>query len=298
MAVTAPTYVLEESLSSQKLWKHTAGQRPPQPFEERAFYEKMWAQNFARSQVKYGVPVEVLTATTPIAFSPFSEGNYDLGPNGDGNVYSQAPPAGGTNVAEAHLMHIMNDPSHHNADGDTETLPKTVGDLTVLCRGVNAFGTTVSKSFARSNEKGGPIDTVNISIASYRVVESKKHGKFAQFLVIYREGSIRDTVGVWKRYRDFEELANKITQAHEGCTAVIANVSPLAVTQEPDTEHLPNAITSWRLLKKRQRWYRCLDAGYLSLKVFLLERFLHDILFESSSPQLLRDFVGAGSALA
>lgn len=73
-------------------------------------------------------------------------------------------------------------------------------------------------------------------------------------------------------------------------------MSPLAVTEEHDVEHLPNAITSWRLLKKRQRWYRCLDAGYLSLKVFLLERFLHDILFESSSPSLLREFVGAETA--
>jgi hypothetical protein len=68
-------------------------------------------------------------------------------------------------------------------------------------------------------------------------------------------------------------------------------MSPLAVTEDGDVEHLPNAITSWRLLKKRQRWFRCLDAGYLSLKVFLLERFLHDILFESTSPNLLRDFV-------
>lgn len=61
-------------------------------------------------------------------------------------------------------------------------------------------------------------------------------------------------------------------------------------------EILPNAITSWRLLKKRQRWYRCLDANYLSLKVFLLERFLHDILFESSNPQILRDFVSVNSS--
>ena len=52
MAVTAPTYVLEESLSSQRLWKDTAGNRPPQPFEERAFYEKMWAQNFVKSTRK------------------------------------------------------------------------------------------------------------------------------------------------------------------------------------------------------------------------------------------------------
>ena len=131
-------------------------------------------------------------------------------------------------------------------------------------------GTTVSKSFARSNANGDPIagvDTINISIASYRVVESKKHGKYAQFLVIYREGSIRDTIGIWKRYRDFEELAHKVTHSHESCAVALANISPLAVAEEPETEHLPNAITSWRLLKKRQRWYRCLDAGYLSLKV-------------------------------
>lgn len=55
MAVTAPTYVLEESISSQKLWKHTAGTRPPQPADERAFFEKIWAQNFQRSQVDYKV---------------------------------------------------------------------------------------------------------------------------------------------------------------------------------------------------------------------------------------------------
>jgi hypothetical protein len=175
-----------------------------------------------------------------------------------------------------------------------------VGDLTIMVRGDNAFGTTVSKSFARPNERGGPIqgvDTVNISIASYRVVETKNNGKYAQFLVIYREGSIRDTIGVWKRYSDFEDLARKVTQSHEGCVATIANMSPLAITEEPEHEQLPNAMTSWRLLKKRQRWFRCLDAGYLSLKVFLLERFLHDILFESTTPNLLREFVVSESAM-
>ena len=97
---------------------------------------------------------------------------------------------------------------------------------------------------------------------------------------------------MWKRYSDFQELSNKVTKVHEGCASVIANMSPLAITEEHDVEHLPNAITSWHLLKKRKRWYRCLDSGYLSLKAFLLERFLHDILFESSTPDLLRDFVG------
>eukprot|EP00339_Tiarina_fusa_P005320 CAMPEP_0117057456 /NCGR_PEP_ID=MMETSP0472-20121206/39897_1 /TAXON_ID=693140 ORGANISM="Tiarina fusus, Strain LIS" /NCGR_SAMPLE_ID=MMETSP0472 /ASSEMBLY_ACC=CAM_ASM_000603 /LENGTH=514 /DNA_ID=CAMNT_0004774365 /DNA_START=182 /DNA_END=1726 /DNA_ORIENTATION=+ len=309
MAVTAPNYVLEESLSSQRLWKDTAGQRPPQPVEERAFFEKMWAQNFVRSRVEYEMPVEVLTATTPISLSPFADGNFenDRGGMTDYNLAGASRDDTDTHsVAEAALISRLNDPrpSHTSSEPhhlQQQIINKTVkgsgsdGDLTVMVKGDNVFGTTVSKSFARPGVRGGPIqgvDTVNISVASYRVVESTKRGKYAQFLVIYREGSIRDTIGVWKRYSDFQELSKKVTQAHEGCAAVIANMSPLAVTEEVEVEHLPNAITSWRLLKKRQRWFRCLDAGYLSLKVFLLERFLHDILFESSSPNLLREFVG------
>ena len=300
MAVTAPPYVLEESLSSQRLWKDTAGTRPPQPVEERAFFEKLWAQNFARSQVNYQMPVEVLTATSPIALSPFADGVFE-GTSGDSVMGSYSMPGDHNehyhrlqaDAAEAALSHLGNEGGEqYNVK---QPIPGSGSDdkMTIILRGPNAFGTTVSKSFARNTVPGGPVvvDTVNISIAMYRVVESRKHGKYAQFLVIYREGSIRDTVGVWKRYRHFEQLANKVTNAHEGCAAVIANMSPLHITEESETEHLPNAITSWRLLKKRKRWYRCLDAGYLSLKVFLLERFLHDILFESSSPQLLRDFV-------
>jgi hypothetical protein len=389
MAVTAPNYVLEESLSSQRLWKETAGQRPPQPAEERAFYEKMWAQNFARSNVEYGMPVEVLTATSPISLSPYFDAHYAAAdPDHDPHHhhhhhevdYATAGAAGGGDavnaVAEAalkgphprashqthpphyqHQQHDVGGSSSGNRGGAhsssstaaivsnqmlvNRTVHRADGtDLIVLVKGDNVFGTTVSKSFVRGPPglSTGGVDTVNISIASYRVVEFRggggnhhpNHGraaskpsgtsgggggggsvgsssagggnnnscagtgKYAQFLVIYREGSIRDTIGVWKRYSDFEELARKVTQSHEGCKFAIANLSPLSVTEEPDVEHLPNAITSWRLLKKRQRWYRCLDAGYLSLKVFLLERFLHDILFESSSPKLLRDFVGGG----
>ncbi|CAM9883229.1 unnamed protein product, partial [Discosporangium mesarthrocarpum] len=37
---------------------------------------------------------------------------------------------------------------------------------------------------------------------------------------------------------------------------------------------------------------RCLDRDYLILKTFLLERFLHDLVFESMSPNTVRDFLG------
>lgn len=339
MAVTAPTYVLEESLSNQKLWKHTAGNRPPQPVEERAFFEQMWAQNFTVSKVKYEIPVEVLTASTPISISPFNDDGFigEEGAPGGNNLsgYNLAGPFdedgvadpellrdAQANVAAATLIHHLNsneavmyfDPNrpkdynlktlgpHHHHHTLVNKKVKGAGeenDLTVVVRGDNVFGTTVSKSFPRVNDTGEPmdgIDTISISIASYRVVESKKQGKYAQYLVIFCDGNFRNTVGVWKRYSDFSELSRKVTHGHESCAAVVTGLNPLSVTDDHDAEILPNAITSWKLLKKRQRWYRCLDAGYLSLKVFLLERFLHDILFESSNPQILRGFVGVNSS--
>lgn len=182
------------------------------------------------------------------------------------------------------------EPHQHHHTLVNKKVKGSGADITVLVRGDNVFGTTVSKSFTKKKDKAviSGNDSVSVSVASYRVVQSKKHGKYAQYLIIYCEGSFRDTVGVWKRYKDFDDLSRKISKSHDECS-----INPFAIRSENGCEEdLPNALASWRLLKKRQRWYRCLDAGYLSLKVFLLERFLHDILFESIDPRLLRDFVG------
>ena len=83
MAVTAPKYVLEESRSSQKLWKESAGNRPPQPVEERAFFEQMWAANFSNSNVQYNMPMEVLTASSPFFLSPFADSTFEDSAHGD-----------------------------------------------------------------------------------------------------------------------------------------------------------------------------------------------------------------------
>jgi len=343
MSATAPSYVLEELMSSPKLWKQTTASRPPQPVEERHFFEQVWAQNFVRSKVKYEIPVEVLTASTTIVISPFHDDGFGDDDDAPGNnlsdynlaapfnmnpgdehpadpAYGKPPPA---DAAKATLnQHLRNGavemyfdpnrPKEHNLQNlgphqhhHTLVNKKVKGageenDLTVLMRGDNVFGTTVSKSFPRTNDRGVPIDgmdTVSISIASYRVVESKKRGKYAQYLVIFCNGNFRNTVGVWKRYSDFSQLSSQVTQGRsESCAAGVTGLKPLGAADDDTAEILPNAIASWRLLKKRQRWYRCLDAGYLSLKVFLLERFLHDILFETSSPQILRDFVAVSSS--
>jgi hypothetical protein len=309
MAVTAPTYVLEESKSSQTLWKHTAGNRPPQPVEERAFFEKLWAQNFERSQVDYQIPPDVLVAPTSFSLNPFADGNnFDTNSYAGqqdtvahsetdtvGSIVTQADRIGfyGGNSTKARNVDDFGPYDHHHTTVNKKVKEDGTDDeLTVVVRGDNVFGTTVSKSFSKTDEKKGKkVVTVSISVASYRVVQSKKHGKYAQFLVIYCEGTFRDTVGVWKRYSDFEKLSNLVSKGHESCTSAFAGINPLAITEDlHDHEVLPNAVTSWKLLKKRQRWFRCLDAGYLSLKAFLLERFLHDILFESTTPDILRDF--------
>jgi len=309
MAVTAPTYVLEESRSSQKLWKHTAGNRPPQPVEERAFFERLWAQNFKQSQVDYQLPPDVLTAASPVALNPFADGNhFDTSSYVDchsemdavSSIASKADRSGfyGGDSTKARNVDDFGPYDHHHTTVNKKVKEDGTDDeLTVVVRGDNVFGTTVSKSFTRNAYQEKKVVTVSISIASYRVVESKNHGKYAQFLVIYCEGTFRDTVGVWKRYSDFKKLSNRVTTGQESCSSAFSGINPLAITEDlHDHEVLPNAVTSWNLLKKRQRWFRCLDAGYLSLKAFLLERFLHDILFESTTPDILRDFVSVGSA--
>ena len=75
MAVTDPNYELKESLSSQRLWKDSAGTRPPQPVEERAYFEKLWLDNFAQSSVNYQMPDNVLTASSPISLCLFADGS-------------------------------------------------------------------------------------------------------------------------------------------------------------------------------------------------------------------------------
>jgi len=240
-AVTAPTYVLEESMSSQNLWKHTAGNRPPQPAEERAFYEKIWAENFSKSQVTYEMPPDVLMSATPVALSAFADGRDDgagvpteyavLGQEiatGEGGGGGGGGSSGGGGVMARKTIGGIGGPSpispsrmlgaagaaqhyHLAKTGDSSlgphhlhhkmvnrTIHEKDGDLLIVCKGDNVFGTTVSKSFetvvGRGSKKRTESVSVSVSVASYRVVECKKEkGKqYAQFLVIYCEGSFRD----------------------------------------------------------------------------------------------------------
>ena len=173
-----PSDVLEQSLSSQALWQISAGNRPPQPEEDRAHYEQLWRQNFAVSQVDYQVPKEVLMAGTPISSSAFADSHFADDSRELSNYGNLATDSIATDAEVAEAIERL----HGGREGPrriphevVNRIVKGTGSkeaLTVLIRGDNVFGTTVSKSFDRVNKLGNrEVDTVTISIASYRVVE-------------------------------------------------------------------------------------------------------------------------------
>ena len=198
MTVTAPNYVLEESLSSQRLWKDSSRTRPPHSVEERPYFENLWSDNFAQSSDNYQMPGDVLTVSSPISLCPFAGGGLidSVSPNSD-DGYSHFP----TGAFNANNFGVIKNKSSQDKDAKADTVEATLkhlntcrlkpgGDIvsaadpnyyssgmgllgphqhkhakvnkknvatgengeeekfTVLFKGDNVFGTTVSKSFA------------------------------------------------------------------------------------------------------------------------------------------------------
>ena len=160
----------------------------------------MWSQNFTRSKVKYEMPMEVLTASTTISLSSFSdEDSVPGGRNpshcdlfdaldGDGSGAAEVPASAPRNSAveiyfnpncrkgynRYDLKTIGPHQHHHTMVNKKVKGAGQESDLTVLVRGDNVFGTTASKNFRRVNQEGracSGVDTISISIANYRVVE-------------------------------------------------------------------------------------------------------------------------------
>ncbi len=302
--VTAPAAVLEESLSTQSLYRATAQTRPVQPSNERSRYETEWIRNFNNSNVTYSQDRSELCKR-----DERNEMSSDpaLAPPASSGIFYRLDSAGGgkqERAAAAELEILKRSAAHPVKAGDpaTERVHRAAGGVTVIYKVPNAYGTTVSKSFSR----GRGTVTASVSIASFRVCGDGRAARYAEFHVVFCLGGYERTVGVWKRYSDFVSLAGRVGgdwggAGGGGCTGgkVLSGIG-CGGDEEADDEdpgvaanraRLINALTSWRLLQKRKKWFRCLDSSYLSLKVFLLERFLHDVLFESESPELLRKWI-------
>jgi len=211
-----PMYVLESSLETQQLWYKTAGQRLPQPEEERAAMEKVWKENFASSQVKHS---NVVSSSASI-----SSKACDSGKN-------------------------------------------------IIQRGESKISNSVSMSFSDK-----AVSSMTIQMPSYRVVRGENHCMFAEYLIVITLGG-RGTVpfGMWRRHSDFEQLARNIQDI---------------VERMQELNDFRYTRLSWECVQRHKKWFRSLDAEYLALKCYLLERFMQDLLCETSSCRLICNFLG------
>lgn len=143
----------------------------------------------------------------------------------------------------------------------------------VIYRGKSPFGTSVTKTFECPHCNS--MSAMMVHIPKFQIVD--RGGEVhAEYLVVMGLGHV--TFGVWRRFSQFERLAN-----------VIIN----STTDDKEDQYRMSKF-SWQCLRRRKRLFRCLDKDYLKLKCFLLERFLHDLVFECSSPSVIRDFLGIG----
>lgn len=158
---------------------------------------------------------------------------------------------------------------HQQQQQDVWTKQKLAGSSSVpLLREQSPFGTSVTKSW--QCPACGELSSMMVHIPKYQVVKEGSFDIHAEYLVVVRLRFV--TFGLWRRYSHFQRLADKIVSENR----------PI------DFE---NTLGSWRCVKRRQRWFRCLDKDYITLKCFLLERFLHDAVFESDSSELFHDFL-------
>jgi len=152
----------------------------------------------------------------------------------------------------------------------------------VWFKGHGSFSNAVSRAFLVTLDWDRVI-TVTIQIPRFKIASLKNGEARASFLVVVSINGVH--YGRWKSHSEFRTLADKIQITHDSS---IAN-TPCA---DICTSSFRNSILSWQCVLHRKPWFRCLDKEYLALKCFLLERFMHDVLFESHTPELLSAFIG------
>lgn len=276
-AFAPPQYVLESSIEYQHLWYMTAGKRPPQPKDERDEIMQAWAENFKKSEVSY----------------------------------PDSPPSD-----EKVLQHL-----NHGSERETKLNIDAETGLEVLYTAAHPNSYSVSKSFVFDE-----LAAMSVSLPKFRVVKDG-NTLYAEFLVevsVCGQGSGSAILfGIWRRHSQFALLAKRIrdiqrvsltiekekkkakellTQSQSTSRKSSKKAKAILRRKEAEAEMDPydeepashvyeNSLISWSCVVGRQQWYRCLEKDYLNLKCFLLERFMHDVLFESSSSLLLRRFL-------
>jgi hypothetical protein len=133
-------------------------------------------------------------------------------------------------------------------------------------------------SFSKTKTFHNGISSMTVQLPCYRVRRDDTNaGKLLCEYLVVVSGVGAVTFGVWKRHSDFAQLATKLTRIDEATL---------------NSDNFDNSLLSWRCVLERKRWFKSLDPEYLSLKCFLLERFMHDLLFECPAPSVIHCFLG------
>lgn len=164
-------------------------------------------------------------------------------------------------------------PAKKKTKNGIDVIPTSELKGEVLFRGKSPFSNSVSKSFMDEI-----ISSVTLHLPYYRIFRNLDGDIHAEYLIkVTIGGNAPLTFGIWKRHSDFCKLADIIQQIN---------------MRSGELNSFKNALLSWQCVLQRKRWFRSLDKDYLALKCFLLERFMHDVLFEAQTPALLTKFLG------
>lgn len=274
-ATEPPIYILESSLETQQLWYSTAGRRPRQPAKEREYFEQLWKENFEASDVNYVEPVDVVPVSSSSSSDVLHGGNHIQNTHNSNNNIS---------INLAKKLRMKSRDTIHVSEFDGE----------VVFRGKAPFSHSVSKSF-----NDHYVSSMTIHIPYYRIFRSSANSALrAEFLVVVSMGSPSTvTFGLWRRHSDFAALAASLKEPAVAPLSSSAGGGAGTRTageggSGKKENSFKNTLLSWDCVLQRKRWFKCLDKDYLSLKSFLLERFMHDLLFESTSPQVINKFLG------
>ena len=121
------------------------------------------------------------------------------------------------------------------------------------------------RSFNKYGQYGVQVPCYRISNEIYSLFGIiKKHIKYAEYLIIIKTPIYQ--YSKWYRYNDIKRLYRNIVKNQLSSNFEYAN-------------------SSWYILNNRLKLFRCLNIDYLNNKCYLIERVLHDILFE------LNDFI-------
>ncbi|KAF1327959.1 hypothetical protein FI667_g7366, partial [Globisporangium splendens] len=126
--------------------------------------------------------------------------------------------------------------------------------------------TAAHKTFTINADGYPKVVSASIAIPKFRIVQSRAGAdRHAQYLITLKLG--KELYADWRRYSEFGELAKTLA-----------------------SDRYPRTLEAWKSIDTR--WFNRLEPSYLHQKCITLENFLRELMYESSEPAIVIDFLG------